>query len=94
MPFFVVVLLMKAVAEAIRAIRRVNVKSKPETLCARCQFAHVQYAANAKRAISCAFGGTLRAMKLDVLYCTDFKDRNLPEPIRVVGFVREIVPAE
>ena len=56
MPFFVVVLLMKIVVEAIRAFRRVTVATKPETLCVRCQFAHVQYAVNAKRAISCGFG--------------------------------------
>jgi hypothetical protein len=94
MPFFVVVLLMKIVVEAIRAFRRVTVATKPETLCVRCQFAHVQYAVNAKRAISCGFGGALRAISLDVLYCTDFKDRNVPEPVRIVGFVHEIMGVE
>jgi hypothetical protein len=94
MTFFAVVLLTKIVVEAIRAFRRATAATKPETLCARCQYAHVQYAVNAKRMISCAFGGALRAIQLDVLYCTDFKDRNVPEPVRVVGFVHEIAVAE
>jgi len=33
-------------------------------------------------------------MKLDVLYCTDYQTRNVSARSRVVGFVREIVPAE
>jgi hypothetical protein len=53
----------------------------------------VQYGANARRAISCTYGGGVRPMKLDVLYCTDYQDRNLPTRTRVIGFVREIAPA-
>jgi hypothetical protein len=52
----------------------------------------VQYMVNARHMISCTYGGALRPMKLDVLYCTDYRTRNMPRP--VVGFVREIVPAE
>ena len=37
----------------------------------------------------------MRSMKLDVLYCTDYQARNVSmRVVRVVGFVREIVPAE
>ena len=33
-------------------------------------------------------------MKLDVLYRTDYEARNVSARTHVVGFVREIVPAE
>ncbi|HEX4488734.1 MAG TPA: hypothetical protein VH088_20820 [Terriglobales bacterium] len=55
-------------------------------LCVRCFHAHVQYGAKAERAISCTFSGTLRPMKLDVMYCTDYVVRNAPVTARVVGF--------
>jgi hypothetical protein len=54
----------------------------------------VEYAANARRAISCAYAGAVRPMKLDVLYCTDYQARNVSARSHVVGFVREIVPAD
>ena len=43
--------------EAIRVFREKNCAAKPEPLCVGCLHAHVQYAANARRAISCAYGG-------------------------------------
>ena len=66
---------------------------KAQPLCANCFYAHVQYTANARYAIFCTYGGTVRPMKLDVLYCTDYRTRNMPRPA-VAGFVREIAPAE
>ncbi len=33
-------------------------------------------------------------MKLDVLYCTDYRARDLPLRDAVIGFVHEIAPAE
>jgi hypothetical protein len=54
----------------------------------------MQYGTNARRAISCAYAGTLRPIKLDVLYCTDYQARNLPVRHRVIGFVHQIAPAE
>jgi hypothetical protein len=82
------------IVHAIRACIRKMQAPKPQPLCADCFYAHVQYAANARRAISCSYGGAVHPMKLDVLYCTDYRDRNLPVRAGVIGFVREIVPAE
>jgi hypothetical protein len=93
MPFFVFVL-FKVFVEAVRAFRAKARETKPEPLCAGCFHAHVQYAANARRAISCTYGGGVRPMRLDVLYCTDYQTRDLPARPRVIGFVREIAPAE
>jgi len=94
MPFFALVMILKVIYEAIRVFREKNDAAKAEPLCVGCLHAHMQYAANARRAISCAYGGAVRPMKLDVLYCTDYQTRNAAAPSRVIGFVREIVPAE
>jgi len=94
MPLFILAMFCRAVFEAVRERRAVARKVRPDSLCADCYFAHVQYAANARRAISCTYGGAVRPMKLDVLYCTDYRDRNLPVRAGVIGFVREIAPAE
>lgn len=93
MPTFIFAILFKLVIEAIRVLRRNRRKYKPEPLCAGCFHAHIQYGANARRAISCAYTGTVRPMKLDVVYCTDYQSRN-PPARRVIGFVPEITPAE
>ena len=94
MPFLGLVMFLKAIYGAVRVLRKKNHATKPEPLCVGCLHAHVQYAANTRRAISCAYGGAVRSMKLDVLYCTDYQTRNVSACSRVVGFVREIVPAE
>ena len=91
---FVAFVLFKIPIEAVRIFRAKARKIKPDPLCAGCFHAHVQYAANARRAISCTYGGGVRPMKLDVLYCTDYKARSLPARPRAVGFVREIAAAE
>ena len=94
MPMLFFVMLLKAGLEAIRMQMRKDRAAKPEPLCADCFYAHVQYGANARRTISCTYGGYVRPMKLDVLYCTDYRARNLPLRAGVIGFVREIAPAE
>jgi hypothetical protein len=94
MPFFVLVMFLKVAYEAMRVFRKKSHAAKTEPLCVGCLHAHVQYAANARRTISCAYGGAVRPMKLDVLYCTDYQVRNVAARSRVVGFVREIVPAD
>jgi hypothetical protein len=48
----------------------------------------------ARRAISCTYGGGVRPMKLDVLYCTDYRARDAPLRPSVIGFVYEIASAE
>ena len=94
MPFFVLVMFLKVTDEAIRVFRKKDRAAKPEPLCVGCLHAHVQYATNARRAISCTYGGAVRPMKLDVLYCTDYQARNVSARSHVVGFVREVVPAD
>jgi len=86
----VLFLFVKLVVEAVRAATRRTRDTKPQPLCADCVFAHVQYSANGRRAISCTYGGTVRNVTLDVLYCTDYRDRNAPPRQARVGFVREI----
>lgn len=86
--------LFKILIETVRIVRTKTREIRPDPLCAGCFHAHVQYAANARRAISCTYAGTVRPMKLDVLYCTDYRARDLPARPRVIGFVREIAPAE
>ena len=57
-------------------------------------FAHMQYAANGKRATSCTFGGVVRPMTLDVMYCTDYRDRYAPVRFVTVGFAPVLAESE
>jgi len=93
MPVFIFAMFFKLVLETVRDLRRNKREAKPEPLCAGCFHAHVQYGANARRAISCAYTGRVRPMKLDVLYCTDYQARNLPAR-RMIGFAHRTAPAE
>ena len=77
--------LIRCIIEIVRAARRER-ERKPQPVCVGCVFAHVQYAANGRIAISCMFGGGLRPMKLDVVYCTDFRDRTRRVQIVPAGF--------
>ena len=94
MPLFIFAMLLKALVECARAFVRKPREAKPAPLCADCVFAHVQYGANARRAISCTYGGGVRPMKLDVLYCTDYRARDAPLRPGVIGFVYENASAE
>ncbi len=93
MPAFIIAMLFKVVVKTIRAFRCKVREAKPKPLCLGCIHSHVQYAANARIAISCAYGSAVRPMKLDVLYCTDYQARHTSPRTRVIGFVREITPA-
>ena len=75
----------------VRAVRVVRQRkqakdAKADSLCAACMHAHIQHAANGTRAISCTYGGGVRPMKLDVLYCSDYVNRYVVLPARTVGF--------
>ena len=59
-------------------------------LCTECAFVHMQYGATGKNAVFCTFGGGVREVKLDVLYCTDYRNRNAPLPLVRIGFAPEI----
>ena len=92
MPLFIFSLLF-FVVQAVRTSRRNKRKAAPEPLCTKCINAHVQYGTNGRRAISCAFGGVVQRVKLDVLYCTSYQIRNPPLPM-AIGFVYQIAAAE
>jgi hypothetical protein len=89
-----VALIWQIVREAIRVGIRKTRAPMPEPLCGGCFYAHMQHGAKGQLAISCTYGGFVRPMKLDVLYCTDYRSRNSPVRNGVIGFVREIAPAE
>ena len=79
------------VAILVRAVRVVRQRKRAEagkadSLCAGCLHAHIQHAVNGKRAISCTYGGGVRPMTLDVLYCSDYVNRYAVLPARTVGF--------
>ena len=59
-------------------------------MCAQCSFVHMQYGATGRNAVFCTFGGGVRAVKLDVLYCTDYRDRNAPTRLVQVGFAPNV----
>jgi hypothetical protein len=80
-----IVVYLMAVA-LLRVLRR-KPAPKPRGLCAGCAFAHIQYGANAKIVTFCTFGGGVRPVALDVLYCTDYRDRNAPaRVVTTIGF--------
>ena len=81
-------LLYLIVIAVLRSIKRERAP-KARGLCADCGFAHIQHGANARSAVFCTFGGGVRPVTLDVLYCTDDRDRNAPPRMNRVGFVRE-----
>jgi hypothetical protein len=93
MTTFIFALVLRVVIALVIALKRRARKPKPQSLCNECAFAHVQFGACGRRAISCTYGGGVRPVKLDVLYCTDYRPRT--SPVRPpIGFIQEIVPAE
>lgn len=93
MPTLILTILIRVIVTAIRALKRHEREAKQKALCNECAFAHIQFGACGRRAISCTFGGGVRPMKLDVLYCTDYRPRIAPTS-PLIGFVQEVAPAE
>jgi hypothetical protein len=79
-------LFVRLVVEAIRAIVYKAPTVKPKPLCVECSYAHVQYGAKGQRAVSCTYGGMVRPVTLDVLYCTDYCNRNIQIRTAKIGF--------
>jgi hypothetical protein len=50
----------------------------------------MQYGATGRNAVFCTFGGIVREVKIDVLYCTDYRNRNAPPRLVQIGFAPEI----
>lgn len=88
MPIFIFAIIINFVRVLYSHLRKAR-ESKPAPLCADCFYAHIQYGAKAERTISCTYGGGIRPMKLDVLYCTDYVSRNVSARARAIGFARQ-----
>ena len=89
MPWIVYVIAISILRGVSEAIKRTG-KKRPRGLCADCTFVHMQYGVTGRNAVFCTFGGGVRLVKLDVLYCTDYRDRNAPPRLVQIGFAPEI----
>jgi hypothetical protein len=83
-------LFLVSIVRLIEAVSRQMRKARPRPLCTDCVHAHVQYAVNGRRAIACTFAGAVRPVELDVMYCTDYRDRNTAPRLVQIGFARPI----
>jgi hypothetical protein len=88
MPLVALIAMMNLLIAFLRARSRKARTAKPKSLCVDCTFAHIQYAANGRRATSCTYNGGVRRVALDVLYCTDYRARDAVVEIRPMGFRR------
>jgi hypothetical protein len=93
MPLVALIALVNLIVATARVRARKVKLAKPKSLCVDCSFAHIQYAANGRRATSCTFNGGVRPIALDVLYCTDYRNREVVVEIRPIGFMRLEAPA-
>ena len=93
MPALLLVLVVRLVEVVVKRLRQARVP-KPRPLCTDCSHAHVQYAVNGRRAIACTYAGAVRPVLLDVLYCTDYRDRNAAPRLVSIGFAQEVVDTE
>ena len=93
MPMFVFVMLMAILRGLTAALPRSRAKP-PRGLCTGCAFVHMQYGATGRNTVFCTFGGGVRRVKLDVLYCTDYRNRNTPPRMVQIGFAPEIREVE
>lgn len=94
MPLLVYIVLINVLVRIVASAVRKTLEPKPQPLCAGCTFAHIQYAAGGKIATFCTYGGVVRPMTLDVVYCTDYRDRNAPVRIVTVGFAPVLAESE
>jgi len=89
MPLFVFAMFVGIVRGLIAALKRRR-EEPARALCVDCAFVHMQYGATGRKAVFCTFGGGVRPVKIDVLYCTDYRDRNATVRLVQVGFAPEI----
>jgi hypothetical protein len=81
-------------ARLVRYVRTRPPRRDRRGLCAHCAFVHMQYGATGRNAVFCTFGGGVREVKLDVLYCTDYRNRNTPLRLVRIGFAPDIQGVE
>ena len=60
-----------------------GMRKRPHAICA-----------TGRNAIFCTFGGGVRQVNLDVLYCTDYRNRNAPPRLVQIGFAPQVRGAE
>ena len=89
MPALFLVLIVRLIEALCKQMREARA-ARPRPLCTDCVHAHVQYAVNGRRAIACTFAGTVRPVELDVMYCTDYRDRSTAPRLVQIGFARPI----
>ena len=87
MPTILLLLVVRGLIAVVTAIRGKQFANKPKPLCNECAFAHIQFGACGKRAISCTYGGGVRSLAIDVLYCTGYQPRFVPAR-PAMGFVQ------
>ena len=87
------IIVVRLIVMAVGTFTNRRSTAKTKGMCNQCAYAHIQFGACGRRAISCTFGGGLRPLKLDVLYCTDYRSRYAPAR-PAMGFVRQIARAE
>jgi hypothetical protein len=88
-PWIVCAIVISILRGLFRAARGARVQRRQRGLCGGCTFVHMQYGATGRNAVFCTFGGGVRAVKLDLLYCTDYRDRNAQPRLVRVGFAPE-----
>ncbi len=88
MPLVAIIALIHLITAMGKARVRRAQENKAKSRCLDCNFAHIQYGGNGRRATSCTFNGGVRRVALDVLYCTDFRVRDAIVESRPIGFVR------
>jgi hypothetical protein len=93
MPEILLCLLLGFIVGFCKQLRRARV-NKPRPLCLDCAHAHTQYAPNGRCAIACTFAGSVRPVRLNVMYCTDYRDRNSPPRLVSIGFVPSLAAME
>ncbi len=68
--------------------RRQNAKKlKPVSVCESCSYSHIQYSTKGRRTTSCTYGGRVRPIKVDVLYCTDYNSKTAEVRESRIGYV-------
>ena len=70
----------------LKQIRERTRAQRERGVCSGCSYVHMQYGASGRNAVFCTFGGGVRAVKIDVLYCTDYRDRNAAPRLVTIGF--------
>jgi hypothetical protein len=93
MPAIFLIAVVRGIVAAVIGFRNRARAAKPKPMCVGCAFAHIQYGACGRRAISCTFGGGVRPIALDVLYCTDYNSRYVPAR-PAIGFTGKTAVAE